>query len=223
MELYHGSSHVIERPALGVGNPHNDYGLGFYCTQSLDMACEWASSEDANGFANHYRLDCERLAILDLSAPEYHILNWLAVLLENRVFRADGAMPLAAKKYILERFMPCYKDCDVVVGYRADDSYFSFATAFLNGAISVETLGRAMHLGRLGIQVVPRSERAFEALSFVDAAPVDRDLWFPKKASRDAKARADFRKMRDSESALTGHYAIDMLREEWGDDAAWLR
>lgn len=223
MELYHGSSRVIERPTLGVGNPHNDYGLGFYCTQSLDMACEWASSEDADGFANRYRLDCRGLAILDLSVPEYHILNWLAVLLENRVFRIDGALPSAAREYILERFLPPYKEYDVIVGYRADDSYFSFATAFLNGTISAETLGRAMRLGKLGIQVVPRSERAFEALSFVDAVPVDRDLWFPKKASRDVKARADFRKRRDSEYSLTGHYAIDMLREEWGDDAAWLR
>lgn len=223
IDLYHGSPQVIECPALGVGNPHNDYGLGFYCTQSPDMAREWACSADADGYANHYHFDEEGLAVLDLSTSEYHILNWLAVLLENRIFKIDGALPLEARGYILDRYLPPYRDCDVVRGYRADDSYFSFAAAFLNGTISVETLGRAMRLGKLGIQVVPRTERAFGALTFVGALPADHELWYPKKSARDLKARSDFKKMRATESARSGHYALDMIRGEWDDDAAWLR
>ena len=36
------------------------------------------------------------------------------------------------------------------IGYRADDSYFSFANAFLNNTISLEQLRKAMYLGKLG-------------------------------------------------------------------------
>ena len=37
-KLYHGSSKIIKAPMFGVGKRYNDYGLGFYCTESLDMA-----------------------------------------------------------------------------------------------------------------------------------------------------------------------------------------
>lgn len=42
MELWHGSQKIIETPQLGLGKIHNDYGQGFYCTESLDLAREWA-------------------------------------------------------------------------------------------------------------------------------------------------------------------------------------
>ena len=40
--LYHGSKDIIEHPRYGAGKPYNDYGRGFYCTESLDLAKEWA-------------------------------------------------------------------------------------------------------------------------------------------------------------------------------------
>ena len=53
--IYHGSSHIIEKPIFGAGKPYNDYGLGFYCTDSLEMAKEWGVSKDVNGYWAHYR------------------------------------------------------------------------------------------------------------------------------------------------------------------------
>ena len=49
MILYHGSVSIIEQPTFGKGKRHNDYGLGFYCTQSLDLAKEWAVEENRGG------------------------------------------------------------------------------------------------------------------------------------------------------------------------------
>jgi len=54
--VYHGSPKIIEKPAFGVGNPQNDYGLGFYCTESVELAKEWACSVETDGFANQYML-----------------------------------------------------------------------------------------------------------------------------------------------------------------------
>lgn len=39
--IYHGSNKIIEKPLFGFGKTYNDYGLGFYCTEVLDMAKEW--------------------------------------------------------------------------------------------------------------------------------------------------------------------------------------
>lgn len=40
MELWHGSRKIVEVPQFGLGKAHNDYGLGFYCTESIDLARE---------------------------------------------------------------------------------------------------------------------------------------------------------------------------------------
>ena len=86
--LYHGSPKVIEQPQFGFGNPKNDYGLGFYCTESPELAKEWACSVETDGYANKYELDMQGLSVLSLTGGDYHILNWLSVLLENRTFRS---------------------------------------------------------------------------------------------------------------------------------------
>ena len=126
LTVYHGSSVIIEKPQFGVGNPNNDYGLGFYCTETLDLAKEWACSAETDGYANKYVLDMSGLSVLSLTGGEYHILNWLAVLLENRKFRLGGDVALQAQAYIFDHFSVDYKSNDVIKGYRADDSYFFF-------------------------------------------------------------------------------------------------
>ena len=50
--LYHGSNEKIERPIFGKGKVYNDYGQGFYCTEHIELAKEWACNEGVDGFAN---------------------------------------------------------------------------------------------------------------------------------------------------------------------------
>ena len=57
--LYHGSEQLVETPTFGLGKKNNDFGLGFYCTGSEELAKEWAVSSLRNGFANRYSLDTE--------------------------------------------------------------------------------------------------------------------------------------------------------------------
>ncbi len=222
IDLYHGSPRIIERPEFGVGNTRNDYGLGFYCTENLEMAKEWSCSENTDGFANKYILETSGLVTLNLSGGEYHILNWLAILLENRTFSLNQGLAVQAKEYIMSNFLPEYKSCDVIRGYRADDSYFAFASAFLNGSISLRQLRSAMRLGKLGEQVVLKSRKAFDALSFCEAVKADNTLYYPKKASRDRKARDDFRKEREV-NVLDDVFILDIIRNEWNDDDPRLR
>lgn len=216
--VYHGSPKLIEKPQFGIGNPYNDYGLGFYCTESPELAKEWACSAETDGFANKYTLDMPDLSVLRLTGGEYHILNWLYVLLENRKFRISGEVAKRAKAYIAENFSVDYKSYDVIVGYRADDSYFSFASAFLNNTISLSQLERAMVLGKLGEQVVIMSERAFDSIEFVEAVSAPKEIYYPQKLARDTVAREEFRAEKNKGSVLTEKYILDIMREEWKND-----
>lgn len=216
--IYHGSPKIIENPVFGTGNPQNDYGLGFYCTESEELAKEWACSVETDGFANQYTLDLTDLSVLSLTGGDYHILNWLFVLLENRKFRIGGDIARLAKSYVSENFAVDYKGYDIIRGYRADDSYFSFASAFLNNTISLTQLEKAMVLGKLGEQVVLKSEKAFGAIKFVEASSAPKEIYFPKKLARDTAAREDFQKEKGRGSLLTEKYMMDIIREGWSND-----
>lgn len=218
INVYHGTTKIIEKPTFGAGNPNNDYGLGFYCTETIDLAKEWACSAETDGYANQYTLDMSGLSVLSLTCGDYHILNWLYVLLENRKFRVGGDIAKQAKNYISENFAIDYKQYDIIKGYRADDSYFSFATAFLNNTISVAQLERAMVLGKLGEQIVAISEKAIERFRFQKAIVAPKEIYYPKKLARDTTARTEFRKEKDRGLLLTEKYILDIIREEWRND-----
>ena len=216
--VYHGSSHIIEKPIFGEGNPNNDYGLGFYCTESRELAKEWACSAETDGYANKYEIDLNGLSVLSITNGEYNILNWLFVLLENRKFRIAGDVAQQAKFYIFENFGIDYKEYDIIKGYRADDSYFSFATAFLNNTISLAQLERAMVLGKLGEQVVAVSEKAFGAFTFAGSENAPKEIYLPKKLARDTAARSEFRNEKKRGLILSEKYILDIMREGWKND-----
>lgn len=212
--LYHGSESVIEHPIFGYGNPHNDYGLGFYCTEDRNMAMEWAVSEEDDGFTNKYSLNFNELTVLDLCSSEFNVLNWLAVLLENRTFDITTPLAREGRNYLLKEFMIPYKEYDIVRGYRADDSYFSFASDFIDGRISVRQLSEAMRLGSLGEQVVLKSKKAFENITFSSYDYALRRNWLSQKKLRDTFARKRYFNM-DRDSFVKGDiYIYKILDEE---------
>lgn len=216
MILFHGSQKVIKKPVYGYGNKYNDYGLGLYMTEHIELAKEWSAAKKSDGFVSCYDLDFTDLSVLYLTRGDYHILNWLAILLENRLFRLNSDIANQAKTYILDNYLPDYNHYDVICGYRADDSYFSFANLFLNNGISLSQLQKVMHLGNLGEQVVLKSKKSFEKLSFVDYERTDHIIYYPKKMSRDTSAREAFR--REKASIYDGIYMMDILREGWMND-----
>ena len=210
IKLYHGSENIIKIPQYHFGNPKNDYGYGFYCTENPELAKEWGCTEEKDGFANEYLLNLEGLSLLNLSQSKYNILNWLAILLENRTFELASDISISAKGYLLNNFSISYKKYDIIRGYRADDSYFSFANAFLNNTISVQKLNEAMYLGKLGEQVVLKSKKAFSQISYISNSAADRNIYYPKKMLRDSTARQSFFKLR-SDSELTNPDAIFIM------------
>ncbi|NGM17883.1 DUF3990 domain-containing protein [Xiamenia xianingshaonis] len=210
--LFHGSNHVVEKPLYGEGRPYNDYGLGFYCTEHQELAREWACQEEgADGFVNRYALSTDGLRTLQLNSDEFSVLHWLAVLLAHRIVDAKTPVAVEGKRYLLERYSLPLDDYDVIRGNRADDSYFTFARAFLRNDISLEQLTRAMRLGDLGEQVVLKSPAAFQRIEFLGAEAVSGSTYYPKRMRRDERARALYQK-EAAEQGIDGIYLRDILQ-----------
>lgn len=207
--LYHGSEQLIEEPIFGKGKGNNDFGLGFYCTESEDLAKEWAVSSLRNGFANRYTLDTEYLNVLNLNSPDFTILNWIAVLVEHRLFSIKTPVARRAKRYLVENFSVNVNAFDVVTGYRADDSYFDYAESFLNNGITVEQLARAMRLGKLGEQIVLKSRFAFSKLHYEGFEVADRETYFCLRKARNDEANRIYMEMLEEGDGL---YIQDIMR-----------
>lgn len=219
IELLHGTDHIIKIPRLSLGKPHNDYGQGFYCTQTLEMAKEWACKENKDGFVNLYRFNTDGLNVLNLLDGRHSVLNWIALLLKNRIFSLQDEIAINARDYIIEHYLVDLTDCDVVIGYRADDSYFSYAQSFVSNSLPLRSLNRALKLGKLGTQMALISERAFKKIEFVGAEPVSKETYYPKFLSRDTLARTIYqREIKKSRSYINDIFVMDILREEMKND-----
>lgn len=215
MTIYHGSKDIIEKPYYHGGKAENDYGFGFYCTQSMELAKEWScNNNENNGYVNIYSINVDRLKILDLTDKKYTILNWMAILLKHRTFNFTNEISKQAKDYLIKNFYITVDDYDIVIGYRADDSYFSFARDFVNNTISVRQLSKAMELGELGKHVVIISKLAFDRLKFEGFETVDHLEYFSKRKSRDEKARNDYLNGNIKKTSLKDDlFVIDIIRK----------
>ncbi|MCD8195971.1 MAG: DUF3990 domain-containing protein [Lachnospiraceae bacterium] len=217
--IYHGSQRIIEKPTFGAGKKYNDYGQGFYCTENIELAKEWACPVRNDGYSNQYILHMSGLQIMYLTREKFNILHWLAILLKNRKFDITSPVGNAARDYILSHFMPNTANVDVMIGYRADDSYFSFAEDFVNNTISLRDLNLAMQLGTLGEQVVLLSERAFEQLTFTGYELTNYREYYYGRARRDQDARTAYaNRKKNLQQLMDDIFILDIIREDMKDD-----
>lgn len=217
--LYHGTDHILKKPSIELGKETNDYGKGFYCTKLPEMAKEWACKDNTDGFANRYNFEEEGLKILNLLDGKHTVLNWIALLLRHRIFTIQEEIARDARDYIIKHFAVDTTPYDVIVGYRADDSYFSYAQSFVGNALPLRSLSKALQLGKLGEQTVLVSKKAFEQITFESAEPVSKEVYYPKFIARDSSARQTYQKeIKRSRSYREDIFVMDILREEIKND-----
>lgn len=165
IDVYHGSDHVLEQPLFGAGRKDNDYGSGFYTTEIKERAEEWALLFGSdNAVVNHYKLDLTRLNVISLD--EYGPLAWMAEVISNRGMNSPVGEAFAEK--LIKKYKVDTDRADVIVGYRADDSYGDVIESFMSGEINVDEVVRLFYKGELGEQVFLKSEKAFSQLTFFD-------------------------------------------------------
>lgn len=186
--LYHGSKYEVVNPEFGKGNPENDYGLGFYCTRELNLAKEWSVTANESGIVNKYSIDISGLKILNLQ--DLGVIDWLVILMNHRVVNFYNIVSETRRKRFLDKYKEKYnlEEYDIIIGYRADDSYFSFVRDFIDERIYVEDLKELLLAGNLGLQYVLKSKKAFDRLKFIESENVDKE-YFKYRKNRDTNAR----------------------------------
>lgn len=192
--IYHGSDRIIEKPLFGKGKPDNDYGSGFYTTEDKEKADAWAliNGNEGSAITNIYELDDTGLNILNLD--EYGSLSWIAEIIHNRGCRGEESQILGDK--IDKIYKVDTSKADIIIGYRADDSYIDIVDAFLKNQVAIDEVERLFRKGELGQQLFIKSEKAFNAIRFVGIDKViekneqSYDLQPRKEVSKFLKNRA---------------------------------
>jgi len=208
--IYHGSSEIIKQPEYGKGKPYNDYGLGFYTTQNKELAGEWAVlTAGKDGFINKYQLDTTGLEVLNLDTldPKY----WIAILMSNRRGSYENDEVYKTFDQFIGKYYFDISKYDVIIGWRADDSYFSYIEAFSIGTISLENLQKAMKLGNLGQQTCLKSKKAFTQLHFLSNYPAPSNKFYKSAKTRDNEARRDYRNLIRYTDAKKGTRIEDLI------------
>lgn len=168
MKLYHGSDKEIVKPIHGYGRRDCDYGSGFYMCAEKDVAAMWAGQYESGGFINEYQIDLKKLKVKYLNHnTDIDILQWITILCYNRVDQETFNNNRDEINLLIDNFLIDISDVDMIVGYRADDSYYQYTRAFLNNDLPIELLKKAMLSGKLGLQYVLISKKAFEIVEFV--------------------------------------------------------
>lgn len=204
--LYHGSPNKVVNPTYGLGDEKHDYGKGFYLTEDLELAKEWAvcRPNEQNGWLHKYELDVDGLKIVDFE--KYNVLAWLAELMKHRDASDTKRYRVLSKKFI-EKYGIDTSDADIIKGYRADASFFFIAKEFVRDNVDIEILEKLLSLGGLGIQYCIKSEKAYSCLKEINEllTSVDYSEFNNKYNSRDIEARRNMRVLVDSDENKVEH------------------
>lgn len=201
IKLFHGTSDKIVVPTYGKGKEKHDYGQGFYLTENIDLAKEWAvcRPNDTNGYVHQYQLDTDGLKILDFQ--DKGVLAWLAELMKHRDAADSKRYHMLAKKFI-EKYGVNTDEYDVIRGWRANASYFYIAKEFVRDNVDMDILEELLSLGGLGIQYCIKTELAYSKLHEVEDSleTVEYVEFNEKYNQRDITARQKMRELVDSDA-----------------------
>ena len=199
--LYHGSPNPDFRPYYGGGKDYHDYGKGLYCTEHPESAKEWACQHDGItiSYVYVYELDMSELdPVLDLY--KYEPVYWLSALARYRFDLKESRARRERREQFMELFPINCDSYELIEGWRADDRYFAYLSAFLGMDMSYEAIMQAIKLGDLGRQVVVKGERAYSKNRQVDKYVISGEEYFKYRKlyiKRDSNARDSLKQVRD--------------------------
>ena len=200
MILYHGTSEKTVVPTFGLGNDKHDYGRGFFLTEDIELAKEWAvcKPNNNNGWVHKFELEIESLQILDFQNK--NILAWLAELMKHRDAADSKRYHVLAAKFI-EKYGINTADYDVIRGWRANASFFYIAKEFVRDNVDLDILEELLSLGGLGIQYCIKTELAYSKLHEIENEIlfVSYDEFNKKYNYRDSNARKNMKNLIDSD------------------------
>lgn len=173
MILYHGTASIFEKPDLSFSREDIDFGVGFYCTEDLEMAKIWASNKNRS-IVNTYEFDLSDLKIYHFEANE----EWLKFIQGNRLGEETKD----------------YSSYDILIGPTADDKLFATLNRFIDGEYTAEEAVDVINIMGYNNQIVLRNDKAIDNIKFKER------IFIPKMEKIDLKRKNSLRysnRMRD--------------------------
>ena len=150
IRLYHTGFDIIPSPDIGTGRKNADFGQGFYLSDDREFSKRWARQrKDMTTYLNSYELYPEGLNIKYLDRDQ----EWFDFIYDNRNKTEDR-----------------FSGYDVIIGPIANDTIYDTWGFITSGLIRKEQALELLQEGPIYKQFVIKTERALEALKFVDAA-----------------------------------------------------
>lgn len=156
--LYHGSKSGIHGAISPTSRKYCDFGKGFYMgtdrIQPLTLICNFP-----NARIYTLNVNLSDLKILDIEVG----LDWALLVAYNR-----GKMESVKHSAVYDRFANLSRDCDMIVGYIANDRMFVVLDRFFNGEITDKALINSLSALKLGRQYVALTKKACEKIEILD-------------------------------------------------------
>ena len=211
MKFYYGADRLVTKPLFNFGNPSNDYGLGFYLTPDKDLAKLWASKFPNGGYLIEYDVDVSKLNVCHLnSIQDEDVMKWLSILIAHRFSNARRSVNEQNINWIVDNYSFDLSSYDAIVGYRADDSYFTYSYDFVRNELSLELLKEAMMIGKLGVQFVLLSEKSFKYIKYIKSERIEHTDDYQ---TFQIKSRDEYYKLKQ-EDDINNTFLRDLMRKK---------
>ena len=147
----HGSSQIVEVPAIRITKYNKDFYFGFYCTIIKVQARRWATRFGEEGYINlyEYRPNQE----LKLLTFEKMTEEWLDFIVACRSGQAHSY--------------------DIVEGPMADDVIYNYVQGFMDGKYSREAFWELAKFKYPTHQISFHTARALTTLRFLEGVPAN--------------------------------------------------
>ncbi len=153
MKVYHSGFEKIERPDLKKGRKNADFGQGFYLSDDKDFSLRWAKKRRGSiSVINTYELNLDGLKVKTFQRDA----EWFSFIFANRNGYEDGMA-----------------DDDVIIGPIANDTLFDTFGIITSGILKKEQALKLLQAGPTYRQIVIRSGKALDQLSFMSCEVID--------------------------------------------------
>ena len=204
--LFHGAkSEIVGDIDVHRSRANNDFGQGFYASESYEQAISFVSAFDKSSV---YFLDFDGEG---LKSKRYEVnQDWMMTIAYYR-----GALDEYKEHPIVKNLVEKSRDCDYVIAPIADNRMFQIINSFISGEITDEQCKHRLAATNLGSQYVFISDKAVSRVKIVERCYIcaDEKEYYKNIRSDDARLGDDKVKLARINYRGKGRYIDEILNQ----------